>query len=395
MLIKISKLFYFCLLMYYGWFQVVFFQIPNMLLILGIGMMGFIFLHAIMYRVNLLRTLTIEFSLWIMFAVTSLLFGLLIATNQNVLMNQLMTFIQFLIMMYGIIYISIQDRKIDFFINTFIIFSIVCAFTTLFWGVDYGQGRLSMGMSNNPNSLGITMAIGVCCVLYKHSFKKLSHSLLSLGLVSLLTYVTLLTGSRKSLIAICIVVIYWFFFVVYKDIKKLKWSTKFKSIISLAFLFGVGIYLIYPYFKTSVIYTRLMGLFEIGSQTRLDMYQIAIDLFKSSPLVGIGFNNYRVVSGFGTYSHSTYAEVLACTGLIGTFLYFFPYIKLFFRYLNSSLSKKADHSVIKQIRIMFGLFGMLLFLGTGVIHIYSITSCIAFGMLISLIHIYRKFQKVY
>jgi hypothetical protein len=35
MWIKLSKLFYVLLVMYYGWFQFIFFKIPNMLLFLG------------------------------------------------------------------------------------------------------------------------------------------------------------------------------------------------------------------------------------------------------------------------------------------------------------------------------------------------------------------------
>ena len=79
MTIKLSKLFFAAILIYYGWFQVVLFQIPFMLPILGAAMMGFIVLNAILTDTNITKPITFELAMWLLFAVTSLVFGYFVA----------------------------------------------------------------------------------------------------------------------------------------------------------------------------------------------------------------------------------------------------------------------------------------------------------------------------
>lgn len=390
MLIKFSKLCYILLVLYYGWFQIVFFQIPNMLVVLGAGMIGCIILHSLVTGTKIINGVTIELILWIVFVCTSLIFGMLVAVNHEFLFSSLMTFVEFLFLIFGITYISKCDGKIEFFINVFILFALICAITTMFWGVNYGQGRISMGLTNNPNSLGITMALGVCCILFKHNFKSLVWSIISFSAVILLIYVCLLTGSRKSFLSILAIITYWIAFVVFKDIKELRFIEKFKGIVSILVISLLGYYSLGSMFEDSVLLERLVLLFESGSDTRESMYGAAMDYFKQSPLVGIGFNNFRALSIFGTYSHSTYSEALACTGIIGCIFYFAPYIKLLLNCMKLIISKKTDSNLLKQSKIMLIVLGTLLFLGVGVIHFYEMTSSIVFGMVIAFFALHRK-----
>ncbi|MGN7482841.1 O-antigen ligase family protein [Priestia megaterium] len=383
MLIKFSQLFYGLIILYYGWFQVVFFQVPNGLLILGSGMIFCIILDALMTKRNLLDYITKEIFLWFIFALTSFLFGIFLVENKGSLFSSILTFSQFLFLIYGIVYISKRKGTINFFVNIFIIFAVICAFTTVTLGVEVGQGRISMGTRANPNSVGITMALGVVFILYRLDFRRFMYSTASLGIVGLLTYATLLTGSRKSLIAIILILIYWCLFVIVNDLKSLDIFTKLKIIFLLTIVSIAFYYIIYPLFKDSVIFSRLLTLFEAGDETREGMYSEALKFFQDSPIVGIGFNNYRNLSFFGKYSHSTYAEALACTGIIGTILYFVPYLLLLYKYIKLSFLYNIGYSVMKQSRVMLGAFISLLFLGVGVIHFYEMTSSIAFGMLIA------------
>ena len=56
-------------------------------------------------------------------------------------------------------------------------------------------------------------------------------------------------------------------------------------------------------------------------------------------------------------------------------------------------SRKLDALLLKQARVMLGLFGVLLFLGFGIIHFYEVTSSIAFGMLIAFYNVNMKTLK--
>jgi len=247
-----------------------------------------------------------------------------------------------------------------------------------------------MGLADNPNGLGVNMAIGVCCILYKVDFKKLLLSVAALGSIILFIYVILLSGSRKSFLGVGLIIVYWLAFVAFKDLRDIRAGQKLKGLFLIGAAISAAYLTVYKYFKDSVLLSRLITLFQSGSDTRTEMYDTALVLFRENPLAGVGLNNFREVSGFGTYSHSTYAEAIACTGVIGSVIYFLPYATMLFRYSKMTISGNADHSLMKQERVMLGLFGLMLFLGIGIIHFYELTSSIAFGMIFAFQYVNRK-----
>jgi O-antigen ligase len=390
MLIRLSKLFFVLLLFYYGWFMIVFFQIPQIMLLLGVGMIGFIILDAILTHTDLSTLITFELWLWILFAATSLGFGYFVAVDRGFLTDQLSTFVQFLMLIYGIIYISNKEESINFFIKVFIVYAVVCALTTIRVDMVDIEGRAIMGLTDNPNAVGITMAIGICCILYMIDLKKFLYTLISFGAILLMIYVALLSGSRKAFLSIVLIIGYSIVFVLLKEIKFLRPAQKLKGIFSIALVSAAGYSALYEYFKSSILLDRLTAMLQGSETTRIGMYDAAFELFKGSPLVGVGFNNYRALSGFGTYSHSTYAEALACTGIIGCLLYFIPYLTTLFHYMKIVANRKVDALLLQQGRTMMGLYAVLLFLGIGTIHFYEITSSIEFGMIFAFYHIYKK-----
>jgi len=341
--------------------------------------MSCILIHAYINQTTILKYITIELFMWILFAFTSLASGFFVARNIVLMADSLFTYIQFLILIYAIVYISVQDNSINFFIDLFIIFSIICAVTIIFFGVEYKDGRISMGSNNNPNVVGIILAIGVCCIFYKLNIKEVFKSVFLFGIIFLLLYATILTGSRKSFLSIVLILVYWILFIALKEEER----AKLKVLFFLTIIFIVGYSIIYNFIQDSVLIKRLDVLFKSGSKTRTGMYIEAIEFFKQSPIVGIGFNNYRTLSVYGTYSHSTYAEALACTGIIGVFIYFIPYITLTIKYSVLFYNKNLNVGLIRQSRAMLGLLCILLFLGIGIIHFYDMASSIAFGMIIA------------
>ena len=120
-----------------------------------------------------------------------------------------------------------------------------------------------------------------------------------------------------------------------------------------------------------------------GDETRIGMYQEAYQFFKSSPLFGIGFNNYRLLSVYHTYSHSTYAEVLACTGLLGAVLYLSAFLIMAGKTIKIIAVGRTDSTIRLQARNIFGLLTVTLLLGAGVIHFYDMTSSIILAAIIA------------
>lgn len=72
----------------------------------------------------------------------------------------------------------------------------------------------------------------------------------------------------------------------------------------------------------------ITGSVDASTLTRENMIRIALELFAENPVLGVGFSNYAEYyyydySGWAaTYAHSTYAELLADLGLLGTVAYY-------------------------------------------------------------------------
>ena len=67
---------------------------------------------------------------------------------------------------------------------------------------------------------------------------------------------------------------------------------------------------------------------EGSTITRFSMISDAIDLFLKKPLLGLGLNTFRIYSGYGTYSHNNYTELLVSIGLLGILVYYSLFIWL-------------------------------------------------------------------
>lgn len=387
MFLKLSKFFYLILLIYMTWFQVVFPPINNMLLFLGVIMLIPLVIDMLDNKTNLIYVFPFELVMWVIFGIVLLFSGMFTAKNLNLHFSSTMTYFQFILVMFTIIYISIREKKCDFFINSFIIIALLSALSSVVSPYDYGGGRISMSATNNPNALGLTMVFAFGFLLFKLDFKKISKTIIVILILLLFTYVIVLTGSRKSILGLLIIFVFWLVVRFDIEIKKMK----IKSILKYVTIIIIGIYstylLIYPIFSDSVLLVRLTYLFETGDSERVNMYKEAWDIFLKFPIFGAGMQQYRVLSTYQTYSHSTYAEILANSGLIGIILYFTPYISLGFKFFTKSFSSSSDKVV--TYRLFLIMYFLVLFLGLSIIHFYDTISFIFFGIIISQYYIYN------
>lgn len=363
----------------------VFSPITNMTLLLGAGIILCVFFHYLLNSTSISNAITFELKIWCLFTVVSLAFGLIVAVSLTDLIHAIITFIEYLILIFSMVYISNQDNKIDFFINIYIIFSAICALSVIWGGVNFTSTRMTMSETTNPNTVGILLVIGIFCLLYQLDFKKLLTTLLRIGLLFLFLYVIVLTASRKSFISTVILLVFWILFVL-KDVLKSTKKHRIRNLFIFISIIIIGINYFSSFLQDSGLIVRMQLFFEGGNETRIDMYMTAFELFKNNPIAGIGLGNFRDVTMFGTYSHSTYAEILACTGLIGTILYFTPYISQIIKI--SYLMRDNDLNIAIHAKVLAGLLIVLMFLGTGVINFYEMYPNIAFGFVIAFCNLY-------
>ncbi|HEF7294295.1 TPA: O-antigen ligase family protein [Bacillus cereus] len=380
MFLKISKIFYVFFMFYIMWFQPVFFTINNAPLILGLGMIGFLLLHKLSIGEELSFLITRPIFLWIIFTVYAFSTGYFVATNKILLINSIITYIQTIVMMIFIINLSKYEESNKFFVNSYATLAIIYALTLIFWGYD-NKGIMTISMSSNPNSDGMTLLFGVFCILVSLDLKKLFRLTMSYISVGLLLYAVILTGSRKSFLAAVLLIMLWII-LVFKEYLKFS-SLKNKVALSFLIVVTVGFIVtkIGPLFYETALFARLTeGNGYEGDLIRVAMYKSAMEYFYENPFFGIGFNQFREF--WGTYSHSTYAEIISTTGMIGTILYFTPYFVIT-HYLIRVYKMGRSTIIASQAILYIILMILMCSLAVGTIHFYGIRDSIMFALMIS------------
>lgn len=302
-----------------------------------------------------------------LFGFFCLISGLIVAKDNELLIKSLITYFSFLAICYLICIVSNKAGSFLWLYNSLILISLLSFLCIMIAPFDYYNGIMvkTLGEQNNPNTLAVVMFAGIFSLLTKYdgSLRRF-FSILLLYLPFLYTIIE--TGSKKGLIAALLIFGIWLYMI--KQNKKFVLSRTHNLIIN-TIIFTVIFSLIYYftfYFVDTVSYQRLSLVFTSNSTLmRMSFYEEAINFFKESPLVGIGFSQFILHSQFGKYSHSTYAEVLACTGIIGTLLYFYPIIKC-----GKILFSKNIRDDYKA-GIFLGLYIVEIFLGSSNIFMYE------------------------
>ncbi len=319
---------------------------------------------------------------WILFGIYSFITGIVVAIDRNLLFSSLITYFVFLFVIACIVIIIKGEGDIKWLLREIVIITIICAIYTIFRGVDYYNGIFvrSMSLHNNPNSLGSLMVFGSFSLLYlsKPQIKALFYNTI---ILILFVYIIILTGSKKALLSEGILLSIW----IWGFFKEMRHS---ESLINRIYVYGLAIIfggIIAYYFLTDYISTasfvRMQSLTTSGSTiARIDMYKEAFNMFKMSPLVGIGYNQFRVLSRYGSYSHATYSELIADSGLFGTLIFMYPIIvtgkKLIMR-------NHFCNSYYKSI--LLGLYVIEIFLGAMNIFFYEFSHLLMWTIIFILV----------
>ncbi len=386
MFLKISKFFLFIMLLYSMYLQPVLeLSIPNMVTLLGLCVVTFIVLHFLYYyRISVLELLTPEIVLWFLFFLTSLIGSFFVSLDISKALSSLFQLAQIIVLLAIVVYISKSDGTIDFIVRSYIFIAILCAITLILRGYDVG-GRMALSAIDNENTSGLlaTMAL-VFSSLYFKARKPIRNIAIVL-LILLFVYCIVLTGSRKSFIAAMLYIVYWLIFVLpeYNAKKNILKKVFIALIVLIAVC--VTIYVLLPSFQESVLYIRLYRLFTSSDNMRYEMYQVAWQLFKESPILGIGYDNFRIYYWRGLYSHSTFAELLSCTGLVGTTIFISMFIMMTVKILKIIRNPSISRPVRIQAKVFLGDILVLVFLAFGLIEFYTLSDSFRFGIIYSFI----------
>lgn len=296
------------------------------------------------------------------------------------------------------------DKIIDYFIIAgFVITINIFLFTSLsdwkniifyssneYVDISSSAGRLGPSVGLHSNGLGQILILCIMCCYYK--FTKIKHKK-ELFLMLLLLLFLVLTKSRSSIVE-CIIGIFLInIFTKQKNIARLK-NLIFGSIAFIIILF----LLVKIPFLYNIVGYRLTGLYSIfgrvdvsdsSTLTRINFVKIGFNIFLSSPLIGVGMNNFSYIAynKYSTwaqvYSHNNFIEILSDLGIVGFFLYYYLYFVAFKKLLETIkyYRKMNCYELSKQSSFLLVLLMVCALMNIS--HITYETECVQYiGMLI-------------
>lgn len=281
-------------------------------------------LLVIMEKKGKLR-LPIEIWLYVAFFLVSLVSGLIMASYYSYFLERIFMGIQYLMLAIAVYEICIRDGNIKYISIVLYCISIVYLTVALSSG-NYVFGRLVVSEGANANSLGMMCFATAGIGTYLSMNLKRTKLLLAIGSIVFSGYIAMLSGSRKYLLIIIAFTVL-FYLPLYRDVlKKNIGKAMIWAFLLIAIAFAVTPYISNLY-ETSIISSRFQNA-ETIDEGRWELYADAWNVFKRHPLFGVGYQQFQFYSSSGLYSHSAYAEVLSCTGIVGFALWLSIYIVL-------------------------------------------------------------------
>lgn len=106
------------------------------------------------------------------------------------------------------------------------------------------------------------------------------------------------------------------------------------ALVLLVFLAGVGAD-VFPKAVTERFNSAFVEEIELddSAQTRLILWDVALDKFQSNPLLGVGFGNFKKMNDYGLDTHNYYIKLLAEGGIIS----FLAFLALLFASYRTSI----------------------------------------------------------
>lgn len=329
-----------------------------------------------------------EIKCWIVYIVFSLV-TVGFAIDSNAAFKSIWEYVQRLILIMMISYICEKEKSVNYSIRLLAVTAIACAVSSLMMNESVSK-KLTMtsGAIISTNDIGAIMAFGCFAVLFAFGLKEhkgLIKTLIKISYIIAALSVIFLAGSRKSILAIIILFVLLFLFCA-KDYFNNISTTQLIIVTLLLIATAIFVYnYLLPNVEQTDMYARIYGRKAEGAlesdADRIALYRQAMEAFFNNPLFGLGYNNFEVLH-YGTYTHSTYVEPLACSG-IGGFLYLAPYVMILAKQIN--LIKLFKHDTEERLwqKELLAFYISFLFVGIGIPYIYKDIPCIILAMFIA------------
>lgn len=332
----------------------------------------------------------VEMRCWIVYAVLSFLTTscILIDSGDLDYISDLIKFVQRLMIIGMVAYICEREGSARFGLQLMAVTAVALAISVVAVTGDINRKLdITTGANLSANDTGAIMAFGCFAIIFAWGRRGASSLVLSslktAGVICCIV-VIFLAGSRKSIGAVA-VMLGLLLVLCLRDYGSKVNMRKFFTVM----LVGAAAYLVITkyllqYAEQTNLYERILGdgveAASESDQTRINYYIWAFEHFMDHPVAGIGFNMFKEYHG--NYTHSTYAEPLACSGLIGL-LYLYPYYSIVKKQIYLiRINKKDSYARLKQKEI-FVYLCMALFVAVGIPYMYKDAPCILLGTFVA------------
>lgn len=317
------------------------------------------------------------FSAWVLWAVVT---GPFVAVNMDMFWIDARKILQIGVMVW-VIYGTVRLR--GQVINAVPV-AIICASlflaSQLFMNLDSlalsAQKEQADGGTGNANALGIGMVFAVFSFPLLWGFAGRQRTKVFIAgviAIPLFGYAILASGSRKSILALLLLVVAWLI---------LGAPARARAMVLLRIgalvLMGAVLLRCLPFVMDNTLVGQRFEQFmnsgdgsvvEAAEQNvRYQMYIQGLKMFFENPVLGVGVGNFRARFSSGhysnLYSHSDYIEPLSTTGLPGFLLYQAPYFIIFCRAVRL-IKQVQDEAVLYRLKMIIVLIITVLFLGFG------------------------------
>lgn len=260
--------------------------------------------------------------------------GSFVAIAQQLLMEKIITLIQIFIMVVIIAHYTNSTKAVSFMFWGTLIGAAIVAASAVLTGEYQSAGasvERAAGIAMNSNAFAMTLVYATIALLYFFKTWKLKILKLSVfGVLLIVGKLIISSGSRKGFISFALLLILWFAFSYAKDI----FRKPVAALFTLVILFGIFGFMAKQMANTilgerleSAVVIAEGGSGSEGSiQTREVLVREGVAFIKSSPIFGLGLNNFMVHSTQGLYSHNNYIEVTTGSGLPGGVLYYMVFV---------------------------------------------------------------------
>lgn len=327
------------------------------------------------------------YSLW---ALWSLMTGVVIAKDAYVFWYNMKVLAQMVIMLWAAAALFLYQRQASAFYWAILVVAIMNVVAVVM-GVDLtnvqgemvqkdlsaswdATNRLS-GLTGNANTLAFLFLYGIWAVVMLctsiKSIPRFIKIIVATGLISVFFYYVLKTASRKSLFCLGVLLFGTLAYVFPGKKKGLKFI--------MMLICGIALPMVVGYIMgDTLVGNRLQYEIDAGGGSLLRgfreaniRYQFIVDGLKmwlAHPIWGIGLGQFSVVHWSGLYSHSDYIEPLACTGIVGFFLYHWCAFSVL-RRLYKLTKRKLPNEIEFQCRgMLVGMVSNYYLIGLGAPH---------------------------